>query len=102
MYNSWHSCVASSALDTKKTTRKPRTIVIIIISIVFVAILLLLIAVIISCAVYQYRKRKDMDKYGPVSTKEPDISLDTLKNKINKKPSQQFTTDSYPEQSATP
>ncbi|CAF3559724.1 unnamed protein product [Rotaria socialis] len=96
-----HFC-NTKTLDTKETTSKLRQIVTIIIIIVVVAILLIFVAIAIASAVYLYRKKKDKNNYGPVFTKEPETSLDSLKKKVNKKPTEQPTIDSYPEESATP
>lgn len=99
----WHLFVTILALNTKEKTRKlrrwMRPIIVIIIA---VTALLIIITVVVTCAVYRFCRKKSKDPYGPVATKEPEISLDTLKNKINKKRSQQSTADNYPEECATP
>jgi flagellar basal body-associated protein FliL len=88
----------------KEKSRKSRWIrpIIVIVIAAIILLIIIIMTVVISCAVYRYCRKKSKDQYGPVATKENEISLNTLKNKITNKQTQQPTADSYPEECATP
>ena len=88
-------------MDTKKTTRKRRLIIPVLI-IVLLIVLVILITVAVSFALFRFCRKRNEDKFGPVCTKETEISLNLLTNEMKKTQPQQSAADNYPEKCVTP